>query len=458
MDIGPGYPRDRSARESHVFGVIFLALAGVYLFAGVVMPALGDGWRLAARELFGFSQLRCLGAPCILIGLSIPLFLVLVGRVLTPGARERLREWKVGVVRSAWVRVLAAVLLVGLFFVLRSNFLNYDGGLLAAKFARDVPLRGAHVTHDEMWELYLHSRFWALTSGIFGWSVELSYQVLSSLAGGAFILMLLYFCQVVFPRRPLLAFVLCVSGGYMQLFFGDVENYTLTMTWIMGYFLASALYLRGRMSLVIPSVLLAAALTFHLLAGFLIPSLVVLFAVAWRNGDRRAIATSAGLFCAIVGLTLLFFHTHGLPIRDLWYHSHAFGHGGHIRQYVADPSPGYYFRILNLAFLLAPAWILIIPLVLYGRVGLDDFNLHLIAAAIFMGIFVLGWKATLGVYSDWNMFAPAALPFVLLVVRGLIHGGGIGGRYRLAWLFAWIFILHSYSWIVSNHLLRAAAG
>lgn len=458
MDIGPGSARDRSAGELFAYGAIFLAFAVVYLGVGIALPAVSGAGERIARELFGFSQLRCFGFPCILFGLSIPLMILLVGRALTPEARERVRERMVRVFRSSWFRVGASVSLVAVFFVLRSNFLNYDGGLLAGKFARDIPLRGAHVTHDEMWELYLHSRFWLLTNRMFGWSVELSYQVLSSLAGGAFILMLLYFCSVVFPRRPLLAFALCVSGGYMQLFFGDVENYTLTIVWIMGYFLASALYIRGRMSLAVPSVLLAAALTFHLLAGFLVPSLIVLFAVAWRRGDRRPIAASAGLFCAIVGLTLLFFHTHGLPIRDLWFNSHAFGHGGHIGKYITDPSAGYYFQILNLAFLLAPAWILIIPLLVYGRVRLDELNLYLIAAAIFMGIFVLGWKATLGVYSDWNMFAAAALPFTLLVTRGLLASGEARGRYRYAYLFAWLFILHSYSWVLSNHFLRAAAG
>ena len=441
-----------------MFGAIFLAFVVFYAFAGLVMPALGSGWALKARELFGFSQLHSFGIAFLLVGLLIPLVVILVMRTITPGARERVRERMLRMFRSVWFRVGVSVALVAVFFVLRSNFLNYDGGLLAGKFARDVPLRGAHVTHDEMWELYLHSRFWLLTSHLFGWSVELSYQVLSSLAGGAFILMLLYFCSIVFPRRPLLAFALCISGGYMQLFFGDVENYSLTMVWIMAYFLTSALYVRRRMSLVIPSVLLAAALTFHLLAGFLIPSLIVLFAISWRRGNRSAILASSALFVSIVGLTLLFFHTHGLPLRDLWYNSHAFGHGGHIRQYIADPSFRYYFDILNLSFLLAPSWILLVPLLVFGRIGLDDLNLFLIAGAVFMAVFVVGWKATLGVYSDWNMFAAAALPFTLLVVRGLLTGDGIRGRYRLAYLFAWLFILHSYSWVVSNHFLHAAAG
>ena len=458
MNTEPGSASCISAREARIYLAIFLAFAVIYAFFGLVPAALGGGWNTIRPALFGFSQLGSMGLSNIIIGSSILLFVLVINRVLTPAARERVRERMVGRFGSAWFRVAASLLLVAVFFALRNNFVNYDGRMFAEKFARDIPLRGAHVTHDEMWELYLHSRFWFHTNRLFGWSAELSYQVLSSAAGGVFVLVLMYYCSLVFRRRPLLAFVLCVSGGYMQLFFGDVENYTLTTTWMMAYFLASALYLRGRLSLVIPSILLAVALTFHLLAGFLLPSLLVLFAVARRRGERRPIAAATGVFCAIVGLTLLFFHLHGLPIGDLWYHSNAFGHGGHIRNQIVDPSTGYYFDILNLTFLLAPAWILLVPLFLFGRIRFDDLNLHLIAAALFMGLFVLGWKATLGVYSDWNMFAAAALPFSLLVARGMLSTECTGRLSWLPYLFAWLFMLHSFSWVISNHFLASIPG
>jgi len=308
-----------------------------------------------------------------------------------------------------------------------------------------------------MWELYLHSRFWFYTNYLFGWSVELSYQVLSSVVGGAFILLLMYYCSIMFPDRPILAFAVCVSGGYMQIFFGDVENYTLTVTLIMAYFIASALYIKGWWNIIVPSVILAAALTFHLLAGFLIPSIIVLYYIAWRRGQKRSVVTAAGMFCAIVGLTLLFFHFHDLPIRNLWYHSHAFGHGGNIRPRLVDPTPGYYFQILNLAFLLVPVWIILIPQLIFKRVRLDEMNIHLIVAAIFMGLFFIGWKATLGVYSDWNMYAAAALPVTFLVLRNMFSTECIRRRYWLIYLFAWLFILHSYSWVISNHFYHAAS-
>jgi hypothetical protein len=438
--------------------VIFISLLLAYLISGFVLPAITGNGGWIRETLFGFSQFGCFGVPCILIGLSIPLVVLVVRSMISTESMKKIRERANRTFSSTWFRVGFSILIVAVFFLLRNHFINYDGSMFAEKFTRDIPLEGAHVTHDEMWELYLHSRFWLYTNTLFGWSVEFSYQVLSSVAGGAFILILMYYCSVMFPDRPVLAFMICVSGGYMQLFFGDVENYTLTTTLIMAYFLASALYIKGRWSVITASVILAAALTFHLLAGFLIPSLLILYIVAWKRGEKRSVLTAAGMFCAIVGLTLLFFHFNNLPIKDLWYHSHAFGHGGHIRPQLVDPSPGYYFQMLNLAFLLAPVWILLVPQFLFGRIRLDDMNVHMITAAVFMGLFFFGWKATLGVYPDWNMFAAAALPFTFLVLRNILSTDCIRRRYWIVYVFAWLFILHSYSWVISNHFYNATAG
>ena len=316
---------------------------------------------------------------------------------------------------------------------------------------------GAHVIHDELWELYVHSRFWFYTHQAWGWSVAWSYQVLSSLAGGVFIYLLLTYCAVLMPDRPGLAVLLSISGGYMQLFFGDVENYTLTATWVMGYFLAALLFLKQKASVIIPALLLAIALTFHLLAGFLIPSLIYLGAVAWKRGARRQTLLAAGGGVLIVILTLLFFHLKGWPISDLWYNSHAFG-GGNIRRMLVRPTFAYYLAIFNLAFLLAPGWMLIAPLLIFKRIRLDMINIHLLIASAFMALLVLGWHAQLGVYQDWNLFAIAALPIAFLVWRNVLHIPSFRARPWPIAVMGLLFFVHSYSWIVSNHLLSPVNG
>jgi hypothetical protein len=237
----------------------------------------------------------------------------------------------------------------------------------------------------------------------------------------------------------------------MQLFFGDFENYTLTAVWVMGYFLASLLFLEERVSVVMPSLLLAVSLTFHLLSGFLLPSLAYLWVLAWRRRRRGEVLVAGSAFCLTVALTLLFFDRHGLPLSDLWYKSHAFGQGGHFLQNLAEPSLSYYVAIANLAFLLVPGWVLIVPLLIYQRVPMDTLNTHLVIASASMAMFVLLWKAQLGVYLDWNLFAIAALPISFLVWRNVLRIETFKEDHRPIIALGLLFFGHSYSWVIANH-------
>jgi hypothetical protein len=319
------------------------------------------------------------------------------------------------------------------------------------KFMVDVPTNGFHATHDEMWELYIHSKFWSYVNDHFGWSVVLSYQVLSAAAGAVFVFLMLTWCRRVVSQHWPLAFLACVSGGYMQLFFGDVENYTLVTTIVMGYFLASLRTIDAHSSIVYPAILLALALTFHLEAGFLVPSLAYLLLVAFKRGQGLQSLVALTAFALVVAATLLFFHVEGLPIGDLIRHSHAFGGGGPFWQMLVTPSREYYWQIANLAFLLVPASVILLALIAYRRIPLDAVNEHLVVASAGMSALVIGWKAQLGVYNDWNLFAMAAIPISLLVWRNVFRVIGDG---RVPWAIVAmiaLFFAHSYSWVIGNH-------
>lgn len=422
------------------------AVAALYLLGAALRlagPAAHDG---VQPLFFGISKMAVLAREPLLAAALIALAAALY---FTPGPEAALDPGG----RAGTVKVLAlALLAVGVFFALRSNFVNTDGLALAQKFAHDVPRRGAHVTHDEMWELFVHSRFWEYTHDLLGWSVKRSYQVLSSLAGGVFVLLALAYCRVLSPRLPGRLFLLAVAAGYMQLFFGDVENYTLTVALITGYLLASAQFLEGRVSVVLPSFLLAVALTFHLLAGFLLPSLLYLYLVAWGRGQRRGTVAAALLFGAVVAATLAYFHFAGLPIRRLWYHSHAFGHGGNIGRMLAVPKLPFILRKASLLTLLAPSWLLLVPLALFRRIALDPLNVHLIFSVAGMGLLVFGWRSQIGIYQDWNLFAAAAIPVTFLAWRNVLAVPALG-RHRAVSLLGALFFVHSYAWVVGNHLL-----
>jgi hypothetical protein len=302
-----------------------------------------------------------------------------------------------------------------------------------------------------MWELYLHSRFWHYTNRLAGWSVTLSYQVLSSLAGGLFVLLLFLYSRLLVPRRALVLAGLVASGGFMQLFFGDPENYTLTAVLILAYPYASAAHLRGRCSVVWPGLLLGLAITFHLLAGWLLPSLGYLCFLQLRQRRYGSVALAMVGLLSIVALTLLFFHFQGLPLRDLYWKSHAFGEGGDILSKLARPDKLYYLGLLNLLFLLVPAVWLVPPLLGFRRIDRRPVNVHLLLASVFMLIYMFTWKATLGVLSDWNLFANAAIPLSALIGYNLSKIETLPRRGEILLALSWVFAMHSYCWIVSNH-------
>ena len=172
----------------------------------LVLAALDVAASLVPGPLFGFSQLRWWG----LLAAGAAVGVVVLARRLPVAVMARLD--------TAWVRMAFAGACGIAFFILRSWFINPDGALFPMKFMVDVPARGFHATHDEMWELYIHSKFWLYANDHFGWSVVLSYQVLSCAAGVVFVFLLLTWCRRLLPQHWPLAFLACVSGGYMQLF------------------------------------------------------------------------------------------------------------------------------------------------------------------------------------------------------------------------------------------------
>lgn len=427
-----------STSEIRLYAALALALAAVDIWASLVLPASAAPSSVPDR-FFGFSQLRWWGVLAAFCAAG----LVVIARRIPVAATARLD--------GPWARTAFAVACGFAFFALRSWFINPDGALFPMKFMVDVPAIGFHATHDEMWELYVHSKFWRYANDQFGWSVTVSYQVLSCAAGAVFVYLLLTWCRRVVPRHWLLAFLACVSGGYMQLFFGDVENYTLMTTLVMGYFLASVGAIDGKTPVIYPAILLALALTFHLEAGFLLPSLGYLLLVATQRGRWSQVVAALTGFVLVVAGTFLFFHLQGLPIGDLVAHSQAFGDSGPFRRMLATPSVDYYGEVANLAFLLVPSWVILIALVAWRRIPPDAVNVHLATACAGVTVLVIGWKAQLGVYNDWNLFAMAAVPVSLLVWRNVFRATGAG---RVPWpivAMITVFFAHSYSWVIGNH-------
>ena len=421
---------------------IALALINLLYLAGVWLPE--ETW-------FGFCQWQHAG--WLGIGLYALLGAVLVWQApqLT-GTARRLQEWLYRQPGSPWRLALVGAAGFGLFYLFASNTLNPDGEGLVEKLPRDIlSQRGAHITHDEILELYVHSKVYALLQWAVGFSVKDTYQLLSALAGGCFLTILLAMCIRLNRDKAGLLALLCVSGGTMQLFFGDVENYTITTTLLALFVLTGLEYIEGRTSLLVPTLVMALAMMFHLLAGWFLPGLLYLWMHARKQKEPLTIVYSGALAAAICAATIGYFHFNGLPIWDLFFNSHAMGHGDGTLSMFATPDHSYYLAIVNVVFLLFPGAALLPLLLAYKRIRLDRTGEFLLATVSALVVFTFLWKAQLGVLNDWNLFAPGILFISLWAYSGLAKSP-LFTNPRLAVGGLCTFSFHSYCWIVSNHL------
>jgi hypothetical protein len=347
--------------------------------------------------------------------------------------------------------IAAAVCSLPVFFALRTNWLNTDGHMLTPKFEHDVPLLGAHLTHDELLELYVHSRVWHYTHEWWGWSVVFSYQVVSCVAGAAFVYVLLRLSRRLAAERTWLFLLGALSGAYMQLFFGDAENYTIAAVLMAGYVLAALRFIAGETPLWVPAAVLAVAMAFHLEAAWLLPSAVYLCAVSRRrSGDSQEVVAGGAAAAALLAAIAVYFNFAGLPLRR-FFSSHA-GQALRLNDVFTIGMPSSYFVDQGrLLLLLCPAILLVVPAGLWAVRRGDESTKFLTLAAASMLLLQVLWKSQIGVFEDWNLYATGGLLASLLMWRyAAAHAQSRPLRIAAAAVAA-LSALHTYSWILANH-------
>ena len=345
---------------------------------------------------------------------------------------------------------LAAAASWPVFFYLRTNVLNQDGNMLTPKLQADVPRIGAHVVHDELLELFVHSRVWDYTHRWWGWSVVFSYQVVSCAAGSLFIFALLRLSRRLAPERSSLFLMGLLSGGYMQLFFGDVENYTITAALVAVYVVLACRFLARDAPLWMPALALAAAICFHLEAGWLLPSAAYLAVVSRsRNRNMREAWTAAGVGAGAIAAVFLYFQFHGLPLIKFFS-----GHAGHALRsstvYSFGQPMSYYADQLRLLLLLVPAIGMLVPLAIWIDWPSEETR-FLGIAAVSMLIFQAIWKAANGVFDDWNLYSIGAMVISLFLWRYIAAAATSTPKRIVAAGIAAIGWVNTYAWIIANH-------
>ena len=213
------------------------------------------------------------------------------------------------------------------------------------------------------------------------------------------------------------------TGGWVLVFFGDVENYTWANVVVLVYLASALRFLDDERARLWPAAAaLATGALFHLETLVLGPSLLVLAAVAATRGRRGEAVAAVLLVPGVLAAALGWFDIHGLPVADLFTHSQISAQGGTGHGSSPPPTPttsgtGYPAR--------APARRRGVAAGVARRPrfrGKPRTVFLSAAAAQEDALLGLLWRARLDQVGDWDLYAVAAQPLALLVVTWLTAG------------------------------------
>ncbi|HSH00751.1 MAG TPA: hypothetical protein VLB27_11900, partial [candidate division Zixibacteria bacterium] len=403
-------------------GLYYLTLA-VFL-AGALFPV-GRVWGVSVYAGLPDALVR---NAFITATLAPILYFWLLRRHFAAAPTPRARKFR-RFVTLAFVALAATVFTL---FRAQTHF-GGDGYTLLGLLAADNPL----LKSREIGESLLHLWLKHVRGGDAQIAALFSYQFISIGAGALFVGAALYSAHRLFSDslwRALFALGLC-SGGYMLLYFGYVENYSVLILSVSVFATLGVLSLRGAFSRWWLALVTIVALWLHLLATFVLPALAYGLLAGTRWG-RSFAEKSRGFHWALIGAALI----GGTALLAYLYQQSMFFQLAVLLPWATTFTINGYtlfavdhlLDLANLAVLLAPWLALALPLILITRgseepelaVRREYRFLTILAISALTAVCVLDPK--LGLPRDWDLFAfagpPAAALFFLTALRGANRG------------------------------------
>ena len=306
---------------------------------------------------------------------------------------------------------------------------------------------------------------------------QTAYGLISILSGGTTVLLFFAIAYELGKDQVerLMIFALSLCAGWVLLFFGYTENYPVLWPFITGYIYFSLRYLNKRGSLIVPAVFLAAAIILHLQALFFVLSFgVVLVAhglpARLYHRHKKTIAALAVVcgIAALVGLYVLYHRSLVLRLAVM----PLFSGSGASGSYTVF-SLTHLIDIGNQLLLVMPLFPVLIVAGWSGRKALisDRINRFLLYMTAGGMVFLFLVEPKLGMGRDWDLFALAGFPPMLLLARAVIAGNEYQRYYPgltlalLALVLPFIAVnlnydaaVHKYEYLLNLDKSRSRAG
>ena len=397
------------------------------------------------------------------------IFILLAVLLFIPAIRSQVRGigwalpfflWEGG--RRTWLtKALTCLLALAVFVALRSAcHLLGDGYLLLRDLDTDILQRTHRTPLTFTLVRALHNAGGALWE-----TAENTYRIYSYASGMLYVLLAFPVAGALgknpLEKSALLGFLF--TAGYLQLFFGYVENYALYFPGILLYLLLGMRVLEDRMPILAPGLLLSLLITLHLAFALFVPSLLILAYCSFRNTRdctprwKSGLAILASLGISLLGVTVLLW----VAGIDSAYLGRAGGR--HLLPVFTQPdsrepyglfSLPHLLDFFNLQVLAAPAACMALFLLGKRSFGHQPF---LLTSAAFPLLFTFLANPEIGAFRDWDILALPALPLTLWAASALLARlRDPNSAFHAAFLICGASALHSLMWIGLNASPTAA--
>ncbi len=293
---------------------------------------------------------------------------------------------------------------------------------------------------------------------------ENTYRVYSYVSGILYVFLSFPVAAVVgknaLEKSIVLAFLL--TSGFIQQFFGYVENYALYMPCLLIYLYLGIRTQEYRIPLFVPALVMGVMLALHPALAVFAPSLLFLAYRTYRHGKNSAtpwknVANTLAALCCVPATTAPLLVLSGVGFRAFLLSMSS----GDVLPVFAEP--GFYaqYRLFSIAHVLdfsnqqllaAPAAFMVLFLCRKRDPGRHAF---LVLCAIVPLFFTFTARANIGAFRDWDVLSLSALPFTVLMAAAFLERiRNREQRFHSAFLVCGAAALHTVLWIGLN----ASAG
>jgi hypothetical protein len=283
-DLEAEFVKKDIVQKPALLWLLFLAIHAFIIFYG---SSHSSSYNIFTRD-WGFNNISYYSLPWILlfylinIAMCIPSLNGRFNNVLEHAVDAKLfqiigsRKFLKG-----FVFILIGIVSIGVFrlFKIKYNFLG-DMDIRVQQTLKQEFVDTEALTMFVMYQIYKLLNSWGGLTGL------QTFQWVSYFAGGAFIILSLYFTDELIQgtTKKALFFLFYLCFGTIQMFFGYVEVYCLPALSVLVYLYTGVLYIKGRVWAAVPIIALLAAIGLHLLSVALIPSIIVL--LFYRKNEK----------------------------------------------------------------------------------------------------------------------------------------------------------------------------